>query len=108
MAGEGEWNGEWSDGDDTNWWPSLVLQLDVIMMNDGRFFMAWSDFCRIFTRVDFCQTFLQGSWYHLQCQGLLNASQCGTSLTNWHCAPKWQLVVHQPSNLVVSSFIPFS
>ena len=38
----------------------------------------------------------------MQCQGMLTASQCGTSWTNWHLGPKWQLVLQQPSSVVIS------
>ena len=43
-----------------------------------------------------------GSWHHMQCQGMLDALQCGTSFSQWHCGPKWQLVVQQSSSFVIS------
>ena len=34
--------------------------------DDGCFWMEYDDFTHAFTRVDMCQTFLYGDWYHKQ------------------------------------------
>jgi hypothetical protein len=53
--GRGEWEGAWSDNSDC--WGANISVRDVIrpkQEDDGIFWMSWTDFVRIFTRVDIC------------------------------------------------------
>jgi calpain-15 len=52
---EYEWKGDWNDGDDKNWTPSLREQHNMVVAKpDGRFFMPYSDFVEWFDQYAIC------------------------------------------------------
>ncbi|KAF9981625.1 hypothetical protein BGZ75_007016 [Mortierella antarctica] len=55
-----EWNGDWSD-ESEKWTPEAIKQLKQEDKNDGRFWMPYRDFLRIFTTIDRCRVF-DASW----------------------------------------------
>ncbi|KAF9577077.1 hypothetical protein BGW38_007946, partial [Lunasporangiospora selenospora] len=58
--GEIEWNGDWSDQSE-KWTPEAMEALNQQEKNDGRFWMPYKDFLRIFTTIDRCRVF-DASW----------------------------------------------
>ncbi|KAG0355190.1 hypothetical protein BC939DRAFT_406140 [Gamsiella multidivaricata] len=58
--GEVEWNGDWSDQSE-KWSPEAMEALKQEDKNDGRFWMPYRDFLRIFTTLDRCRVF-DASW----------------------------------------------
>ncbi|KAI1310541.1 hypothetical protein EDD11_003713 [Mortierella claussenii] len=58
--GEIEWNGDWSDQSE-KWTPEAIKALKHEDKEDGRFWMPYKDFLRIFTTIDRCRVF-DASW----------------------------------------------
>ncbi|KAF9969489.1 hypothetical protein BGZ73_008144 [Actinomortierella ambigua] len=58
--GEHEWKGDWSDDSD-KWTPAAIRALNAYNKNDGKFWMSYKDFLRIWTTVDRCRVF-DASW----------------------------------------------
>lgn len=58
--GEIEWNGDWSDQSE-KWTPEVIKVLKHEDKNDGRFWMPYKDWLRIFTTIDRCRVF-DSSW----------------------------------------------
>lgn len=54
--GKIEWNGDWSDQSE-KWTPEAMETLKHEDKNDGRFWMPYKDFLRIFTTLDRCRVF---------------------------------------------------
>ncbi|KAF9919916.1 hypothetical protein FBU30_010373 [Linnemannia zychae] len=54
--GKIEWNGDWSDQSE-KWTPEAMAALKHEDKNDGRFWMPYKDFLRIFTTLDRCRVF---------------------------------------------------
>ncbi|KAF9129624.1 hypothetical protein BGW39_003989 [Mortierella sp. 14UC] len=54
--GKIEWNGDWSDQSE-KWTPEAISALKFEEKNDGRFWMPYKDFLRIFTTLDRCRVF---------------------------------------------------
>jgi len=55
-----EWNGDWSDHSD-KWTPELSKTLGHKKDDDGRFWMSYKDFLKVFTVIDSCRIF-DDSW----------------------------------------------
>ena len=89
--GHGEYNGPWSDSD-PRWTPALLERLGHTLQDDGCFWMAYDDFTNAFTRVDMCQTFLYGDWYHKQERVHIDPECCGHAQA-WHLNPRFRLGV---------------
>ncbi|KAG0346385.1 hypothetical protein BG004_001849 [Podila humilis] len=51
-----EWNGEWSD-DSEKWTPEAIEQLKHLEKDDGKFWMSYHDFLRVFDMIDICRIF---------------------------------------------------
>ncbi|KAF9998251.1 hypothetical protein BGZ65_006232 [Modicella reniformis] len=58
--GEIEWNGDWSDQSE-KWTPEAIKALRQEDKEDGRFWMPYREFLRIFTTIDRCRVF-DASW----------------------------------------------
>ncbi|KAG0205721.1 hypothetical protein BGX28_002739 [Mortierella sp. GBA30] len=58
--GKVEWNGDWSDQSE-KWTPDAIKQLKQEDKDDGRFWMPYKDFLRVFTTIDRCRVF-DASW----------------------------------------------
>ncbi|KAF9087956.1 hypothetical protein BGX29_000538 [Mortierella sp. GBA35] len=58
--GSVEWNGDWSDQSE-KWTPEAMEALNHQDKNDGRFWMPYKDFLRVFTTLDRCRVF-DASW----------------------------------------------
>ncbi|KAG0372535.1 hypothetical protein BGX24_000132 [Mortierella sp. AD032] len=54
--GKIEWNGDWSDQSE-KWTDEATAALKFEEKNDGRFWMPYKDFLRIFTTLDRCRVF---------------------------------------------------
>ncbi|KAF9908595.1 hypothetical protein BX616_000085 [Lobosporangium transversale] len=54
--GKIEWNGDWSDQSD-KWTPDAIKTLKLEDKDDGRFWMPYDEFLRIFTTIDRCRVF---------------------------------------------------
>ena len=50
-----EWNGRWSDEDDSTWTPELREKYDMVNPEgDGRFFMPYDEFLNYFDQISYC------------------------------------------------------
>ncbi|KAF9970260.1 hypothetical protein BGZ73_007071 [Actinomortierella ambigua] len=58
--GQHEWNGDWSDDSD-KWTPDAIVALNAQNKDDGKFWMSYSDFLRIWTTLGRCRVF-DDSW----------------------------------------------
>ncbi|KAG0040817.1 hypothetical protein BGZ82_008875 [Podila clonocystis] len=54
--GKTEWNGDWSDQSD-KWTPEAIAQVGMEDKDDGKFWMSYKDFLRIFDSLDLCRIF---------------------------------------------------
>ncbi|KAG0340603.1 hypothetical protein BG000_011645 [Podila horticola] len=54
--GKTEWNGDWSDQSD-KWTPEAIAQVGMEEKDDGKFWMSYKDFLRIFDSLDLCRIF---------------------------------------------------
>ncbi|KAF9161648.1 hypothetical protein DFQ26_004343 [Actinomortierella ambigua] len=59
--GEVEWNGDWSDDSD-KWTPEAIETLNARNKDDGRFWMPYDDFLKIWTTIDRVRVF-DDSWH---------------------------------------------
>ncbi|KAG0238146.1 hypothetical protein BGW42_007137 [Actinomortierella wolfii] len=58
--GSVEWKGDWSDDSD-KWTPEAIEALNAHNKDDGKFWMSYSDFLRIWTTIGRCRVF-DASW----------------------------------------------
>ncbi|KAG0035412.1 hypothetical protein BGZ82_005280 [Podila clonocystis] len=54
--GNTEWNGDWSDDSD-KWTSAATSQLQHEDKDDGKFWMSYKDFLRVFDTIDLCRIF---------------------------------------------------
>ncbi|KAG0083456.1 hypothetical protein BGZ93_004639 [Podila epicladia] len=54
--GRTEWNGDWSDQSE-KWTPEAIAQVGMEEKDDGKFWMSYKDFLRIFDSLDLCRIF---------------------------------------------------
>ncbi|KAG0015753.1 hypothetical protein BGZ81_011541 [Podila clonocystis] len=54
--GDTEWNGDWSDDSD-KWTSEAISQLQHEDKDDGKFWMSYKDFLRVFDTIDMCRVF---------------------------------------------------
>ncbi|KAG0248320.1 hypothetical protein BG011_000210 [Mortierella polycephala] len=54
--GATEWNGDWSDQSE-KWTPDAIKALSHVEKDDGKFWMSYKDFLRIFNTIDRCRVF---------------------------------------------------
>lgn len=54
--GKTEWNGDWSDQSD-KWTPEAIAQVNMEEKDDGKFWMSYKDFLRVFDSLDLCRIF---------------------------------------------------
>ncbi|KAF9192684.1 hypothetical protein BGZ51_005073 [Haplosporangium sp. Z 767] len=58
--GATEWNGDWSDQSE-KWTPDAIKALNHEEKDDGRFWMSYKDFLRVFNTIERCRVF-DASW----------------------------------------------
>ncbi|KAF8987796.1 hypothetical protein BGZ52_002659 [Haplosporangium bisporale] len=70
--GKTEWNGDWSDQSD-KWTPEAIAEVKMEEKDDGKFWMSYKDFLRVFDSLDLCRIFdatwsVASSWipYHVE------------------------------------------
>lgn len=68
--GEGEWEGDWSDGS-ANWTPEYMTKLRHKFGNDGVFWISYSDFLKRFQSINRVRLFSE-DWQVAQCWTSVN------------------------------------
>jgi hypothetical protein len=103
--GEGEFNGRFSDSDETNMNEDLRGALKHTIADDGTWWMSFSEFANIFTHIDLCETFAcrddRISWHHSQNKVEIQQDMCGDSSECWFQNPRCRLELTSDSDIVV-------
>ena len=83
--GKTEWKGPWSDGA-PEWTPRYKNLLNQHDDNDGTFWIAFADFCRVFRIVYACKLFID--WHMAECTGAWTTNTAGGCLNYRNSFPK--------------------
>jgi Ca2+-binding EF-hand superfamily protein len=100
-----EWNGRWSDGSQ-EWTPELHKELNYEFSDDGEFWMEFSDFCGIFSKIHFLKIHakLPQKWHRQLMTGEWTPKTSGGSLgsSNWSCNPQYHFKATNDSRVFVT------
>ena len=100
--GQGEWQGDWSDGWD-GWTDTLKKQLDYVDEDDGTFWMSSKDFAAHFTDVYLCDI-IPNRWNRIKIRGEWKGETAGGCMNNrdtWGNNPQFKLSVSMPTEVVI-------
>ncbi|KAG0278841.1 hypothetical protein BGZ95_002990 [Linnemannia exigua] len=102
--GQIEWNGDWSDQSE-KWTPEAIAKLKFEDKNDGRFWMPYKDFLRIFTTLDRCRVF-DATWSVASSWIPYNVSPRSSGHYEFELtkASKTVIVLNQPDTRYYGSF----